>query len=193
MQEIVLMFIFIRNIKFINSYVLAYLFLAACATEAISCEKEGYLSNSKEEILLEVVSFNNGRLTAIVGFNFNKPVSIFSWRGNIYPRLGRELFIEAVSSNGSDLLVESKKKALPKIPIKKSAKSSDEFYVTTDNYVYPEALGLLITEKKLPVSGCIKIKAIYDATKSKIEYLSKIRVESIDYEVCSKGLDMGKM
>ncbi len=128
----------------------------------------------------------DGALTLDVGYDSPSDVTVYSWRGHVYPLLGFGLTVTATDLEGRALSVESDAKVVPKIPHARDT-------VTASTYRYPEPLVLRILDKhSRPFRGCADIHLDYDLTKDasgnfRRAGLDLLQLRSNKIRVCNVG------
>lgn len=107
-------------------------------------------------------------------------LTVYSWRGAIYPMLGRGLAIESQGSDGRTYRAVSVEKVLPKFP-----HAADS--VAARSYTYPKPLVVRLVDREgNEASGCVSLTASYDTTESVFSErgFSPILIRSNTYEFC---------
>ena len=128
----------------------------------------------------------DGVLTLGVGYESPSDVTVYSWRGHVYPLLGFGLTVTATDLEGRALSVEPVAKVAPKLPHARDT-------VTASTYRYPEPLVLrLLDERSQPFRGCADIHLDYDLTKDasgnfRRAGLDLLQLRSNRIRVCSVG------
>jgi len=128
----------------------------------------------------------DGVLTLEVGYDSPSDVTVYSWRGHVYPLLGFGLTVIATDVEGRALSVESDAKVVPKLPHAHDT-------VTASTYRYPEPLVLrLLDEHSHPFRGCADIHLDYDLTKDasgnfRRAGLDLLQLRSNKIRVCNVG------
>ncbi len=117
--------------------------------------------STASDIQLEIAPHafsQDGILILNVAFHSTADVTVYSWRGHIYPLLGYGLSVDARDRNGAELSVEPVEKILPKLPGARDV-------ATASRYEYPEPLVLQVRDSSgRPFQGCLNVQITYDVT-----------------------------
>ena len=147
----------------------------------------GVLLGSSTTPILEIASrsFSEDSVLSLdVVFTSPSEITVYSWRGHIYPLLGFGLTVTAEDLHGRPLAVESVAKMLPKLPHKHDT-------VSGTAYKYPEPLMLrLLDGHSEPMRGCANVQLEYDLTSDRSGNfrragLDLLRVHSNKIRVCN--------
>jgi hypothetical protein len=125
-------------------------------------------------------------LTLDVVFESPSEITVYSWRGHIYPLLGFGLTITANDPHGRALSIERVAKIVPKLP-----HAGDT--ATASTYRYPEPLLIqLLDERSQPWRGCADVQIDYDLTSDpsgnfRRAGLDLLHARSNEIRVCNAG------
>jgi hypothetical protein len=136
--------------------------------------------------ILDAYLNRNGRVRLTIGFEFDKPTTVYSWRGYIDPSLGYALSARVTTPAGQRLKARHYPRFLPKYPYPGDS-------VTIETYVYSHPLEFeVVTEDDEPYVGCLDVHLTYD-TRHGQNYrragLDAVFVQSEPYTVCSVDPD----
>jgi hypothetical protein len=151
-----------------------------------SCNRkpeETAVAVSKKNITITNADLDvNGQLSLHLKVNTDSLVTLYQWKGDLYPIFGRAVFLNIVEPNSKELTVERAIKVLPEAPY-----PSDT--IRTKAYDYQRPLLLIVREKDgTPFHGCMKFSIEYDVNKFKVpaKHLSPIKLLSDTVEVCTE-------
>lgn len=137
------------------------------------------------DLVVESTGFDrDGIATLRLRIEAKSEITIYSWRGNLYPFLGYGLCVRAVDvATGVELNVEAVGAFMPKVARKPDAVSARE-------YQYPEPLRLrLMAPDGRAFLGCADVSLVYDSTSLDPEPqsdLTKIKMTSNLLRICNK-------
>ncbi|MBN1378214.1 MAG: hypothetical protein JXA04_03170 [Gammaproteobacteria bacterium] len=124
----------------------------------------------KDQLDVSVISFQDSILVLDIGFNFEKPVTVYDWRGQIYPALGYYLYIYATDALGNELSISNYEKPMPIVGHPLDVK-------TTTEYHYQKYLKVYVLSDNRPIKNCADFIFIYDTLKANGTILSPIKLE----------------
>jgi len=127
--------------------------LMVAAVSIVQAERD----SSDAELRIAPRAFSrDGVLTLEVSFHSATEITVYSWRGQLYPLLGYGLTVAASGEHGESLTVESVDQMRPKLPHPLDAATARE-------YEYPKPLVLLVSDEHgKPFQGCAELYLTYD-------------------------------
>ena len=148
--------------------------LACCLTIAAGEESSRFDA--------EITGFNlDGVLFVKVGFHFDEPKTVYSWRGHLDPLLGYALKVRFENTGNLELRAEQLPRLIPKLP-----HPSD--VAVGYAHSYPTLTFKIVDSEGRPFHGCVEFVLIYDTTE-KASYekvgLDLLKLETKPLRACN--------